>query len=214
MENIGGIEKQARPLPLIILADTSGSMSDEGKISSLNQALSALVQDLRADSQTQESVLISIITFDNQVSEVVTLEPVKTVQLPTLTARGMTSMGAAFRIALTQLADTQKLPTRCLLPVIVLATDGEPTDNWKASLDELKNHSRVGNALRLALAIGSNANTQMLEEFVSSEYPVLRADEPDKIKTFFKFVTYASKRVYQSGGRDKKGEPPPDDLLM
>jgi uncharacterized protein YegL len=102
MQEIGGIEKQARPLPLVILADTSGSMTGE-KISSLNQALAALVQDLRADDQTKESVLFSLITFDSTVKEVVTLEPIKTVQLPKLSASGSTSMGQAFRVALSQL---------------------------------------------------------------------------------------------------------------
>lgn len=209
---IGGIEKQARPLPLVILADTSGSMSGE-KISSLNQALAALVQDLRADDQTKDSVLLSLVTFDGTVREVVTLAPINSVQLPTLTTRGSTSMGQAFRVALTQLADPQKLPTRCLMPVIVLASDGQPTDEWRTPLDELKNHQRVGNALRLALAIGSDADMNVLQAFVSTEYPVLKADEPDKIKTFFKFVTFATKRVFKSGGRDKTGQPPPDDLL-
>jgi uncharacterized protein YegL len=176
---IGGIDKQARPLPLVILADTSGSMSGE-KISSLNQALAALVQDLRADDQTKDSVILSLVTFDSTVKEVVTLAPINTVQLPKLTTTGSTSMGQAFRVALTQLADPQRLPTRCLMPVIVLATDGQPTDDWRTPLDELKNHNRVGNALRLALAIGADADTKVLETFVSTEYPVLKADEPDK----------------------------------
>jgi len=212
MEPIKGIEAQARPLPLVILADTSSSMAGE-KISMLNQALAALVQDLQTDDQTKESVLLSLVTFDSTVAEVVNLEPIKTVTLPKLKASGSTSMGQALRVALSQLADPQRLPTRCLMPVIVLATDGQPTDEWRVPLDELKTHRRVGNALRLALGIGSDADMNMLQEYVSAEYPVLKADEPDKIKSFFKFVTFASKRVFKSGGSDRKGQPVPDDLL-
>jgi uncharacterized protein YegL len=99
------------------------------------------------------------------------------------------------------------------MPVIVLASDGQPTDDWRVPLDELKNHHRVGNALRLALAIGSDADMKVLEDFVSTEYPVLKADEPEKIKSFFKFVTWESKKVFKSGGRDRGGQSVPPDLL-
>jgi len=213
MQNIGGIEKQARPLPLIILADTSTSMQDHGKISSLNQALAALVQDLQSDDQTKDSVLLSLITFDSTVKEVIALAPIKSAQLPKLTANGSTCMGEAFRVALSELADPQRLPTRCLLPVIVLATDGQPQDDWRTTLNDLKTHNRVGNALRLALAIGPDADIKMLETYVSSEYPVLKADEPEKIKTFFKFVTYASKTIFKSGGKNRQAQSVPGDLL-
>ncbi|MBI3330439.1 MAG: VWA domain-containing protein, partial [Nitrospinae bacterium] len=179
---IRGIEAQARPLPLVILADTSGSMGGD-KISSLNQALAALVQDLQADDQTKESVLLSIITFDDRVQEVVTLDPVKMVALPILRASGQTCMGQAFRVALAQLGDPQRVPKRCLTPVIVLASDGQPTDEWRGPLQEIRAHTRVGAGLRLASAIGSDADINVLNQFVSTEYPVLKADEPEKIKT-------------------------------
>lgn len=209
---IGGIERQARPMPLVVLADTSGSMSG-AKISSLNQALNALVQDLKSDEQTAESVLLSIITFDDLVEEAVTLESIKNASLPTLKANGTTAMGRAFTVALTHLSNEQKVPRRSLVPVIVLASDGQPTDEWRRPLDELRRHQRVGSALRLALGIGDDADMAVLQTFASAEYPVLRADEPEKIKTFFKWVTWVSKGVYKSGGRDKSSQPPPGDLL-
>jgi len=207
-----GVEQQARPLPLIILADTSTSMRGE-KISMLNQALAALIQDLRADEQTRESVWVSLITFDSKVEEVITLEPVQSVNIPKLDADGMTSLGQALRVALTQLADTERLPNRCLLPVIVLVTDGQPTDEWQSALEELKSHNRVRRALRLALAIGPDADLGMLQEVVSGEYPVLMANESEKIKTFFQFVTFRTKKMFQSVGRDRGGNDAPPDLL-
>lgn len=210
-DSIKGIEAQARPLPLIILADTSYSMIGE-KISNLNQAMAMLVQDLQADEQTRESVMLSLITFDSAVNEVITLESIKTVRLPTLRANGETSMGQAFRVALSQVGDPQRLSARCLQPVIVLATDGQPTDEWRTPLDELKNHHRASNAIRLALAIGSDADMRMLEDYVSTEYPVLLANQANQIKVFFRFVTFVSKKVFKSGGRNRK-QPLPDDLL-
>jgi uncharacterized protein YegL len=208
MTAIKGIEAQARPLPLLIMADTSGSMGEMGKISALNQALASLVQDLRSDPLTTDAVLFSLLTFGGTVNEVVTLEPVKKVQLPILTAGGNTPMGQALRIALGQLGDKSRLPTRCLSPVMVLATDAQSTDDWQGPLNEIKAHPRVGGALRLALAIGADVQLDVLEAFVSAEYPVLKADESDKIKTFFRFVTYATQKVFKSGGRDRSTQAP------
>ena len=48
-----GISRQARKLPLIILADTSSSMAG-AKIATLNQALQNEVQELRADPELKQ----------------------------------------------------------------------------------------------------------------------------------------------------------------
>jgi len=210
---IKGIEAQARPLPLLVLADTSGSMSG-AKISSLNQSLAALVQDLRVDEQTKDSVMLSVISFDDSVSEVVSLQPVSKVSLPTLATRGQTCMGEAMRTALRQLSDPARIPARCLTPVILLASDGQPTDHWQGPLNDLQSHAKVGGALRLALAIGRDADTKVLSAFASVEYPVLQADNPEKIKSFFKWATWVTKTVYKSGGRNRNQQPPPDDLIF
>ena len=210
---IGGVELQARPLPLVVLADTSSSMASDGKIASLNQALTALVQDLRADEFTADSVQLSVITFDDEVNVRVPLSPVSQVQMPTLVAKGRTAMGAAFRQAFTLLSDENQVSKRSLMPLIVLASDGQPTDEWRSPLDELKSHRRIGKAVRIALAIGSDADVGVMEEFSSTEYPVLRADEADKIRTFFKFVTFASRTITASQGTTTGAQAVPDELL-
>lgn len=184
-----GISLQARRMPLLILADTSGSMAG-AKIASLNQALQDLVQELRADEMTAQTVILSLITFDSRVQQVCTLEPVKSLTVPELAASGSTAMGQAFRVALAHLSDRSRLPPSCVVPTIALCSDGRPTDNWQQPLEELKRHSLASRAVRLALAIGEDADTGVLARFIDNpEFQVLRADEASKIQTFFQWVS-------------------------
>ncbi len=205
----GGISRQARKMPLLILADTSGSMSDE-KIATLNQALPGLVQELQNDGMTRDSVLISLITFGGTVSEVCTLQSVATVTIPVLVAAGGTPMGQAFRTALSHLSDRSRLPASSLTPTIALCSDGHPNDEWKVPLQELQRHPVASKAVRLALAIGQDADNDILAQFIGNpEYPVLHADEAHKIGTFFQWVTlHTRSRSVGSGG-----VPQPVDLL-
>lgn len=205
----GGISLQARKLPLIILADTSGSMTG-AKIASMNQALQDLAQELRSDQMTAETVLVSLITFNNQVHEVCILQPIRNVNIPTLTASGATAMGAAIRVALAHLSDRTRLPISCTTPTIALCSDGRPTDQWRQPLEELKRHPLASRAARVALAIGEDADASILAEFIGNpEFPVLRADEADKIQSFFQWVTLHTK----SRSVGSQGIPQPSDLL-
>ena len=183
----GGIFRTARPLPLLILADTSTSM-DGTPIAQLNQGLQTLVQELRNDETASTSVRLSLITFDSTVKEVLKLEPISSAQIPELQASGMTSMGGAFRVAISHLSETPD--PRAFLPTLVLLSDGEPNDDWETPLDELIRHPRGSKAQRLSLAIGDETDSDVLGKFVSNkELGVLKADEPDKIVRFLKYVT-------------------------
>jgi len=204
-----GISRQARKLPLIILADTSSSMAGT-KIATLNQALQNEVQELRNDPVTRDTVLLSLITFGGIVSEVCSIEPVATVSIPTLNASGGTPMGQAFRVVLSHLSDRSRLPVSCAIPTLVLCSDGQPTDEWRTPLDELKRHPLASMAVRLALAIGPDADKNTLAQFVdNTEHPVLQADEVNKIGTFFQWVTLHTK----SRSVGSRSIPQPADLL-
>lgn len=204
-----GLSKSSRPMPFIVMADTSSSMSGN-KISVLNQSLQDLVQDLKTDPQTASTCLFSLITFGGTVHEEILFQDISSVSMPVLSADGGTPMGQSFQIASARLEDRNMVPERSLRPLVVLCSDGQPTDTWEQPLNEFVNNRRSSQAVRLALAIGNDADTTMLGKFVTPEYPVLQADEPGKIKTFFQFITWVSKS--HSQGQDLP-DGPPDDLL-
>lgn len=53
----------ARPLPIIVLADTSGSMAVDGKIEALNKGLKDMVQSFSKESRLRAEIQVSVITF-------------------------------------------------------------------------------------------------------------------------------------------------------
>ena len=73
-----------RRLPVYFLLDTSGSMFGE-PIQALNNALSGMIHSLRADAQAQETLWISIVTFEREVKEIVPLIDLQSFQLPEIT---------------------------------------------------------------------------------------------------------------------------------
>ena len=53
----------ARPLPVVILADTSGSMSENGKIEALNTALMDMIGAFGEEEQGRAEIHVAVITF-------------------------------------------------------------------------------------------------------------------------------------------------------
>lgn len=60
----------ARPLPVIILADVSGSMLENNNIGALNAALKDFLSTLSQESRLNAEIHVSIITFGGSKAEV------------------------------------------------------------------------------------------------------------------------------------------------
>jgi uncharacterized protein YegL len=74
--------------------------------------------------------------------------------------------------------------------VLVLVSDGAPTDDWENPLNALKASERAQKATRFAMAIGADADTDMLAQFANDrEAPVFQADGTRDIVRFFRAVT-------------------------
>ena len=52
-----------RPLPVIVLADTSGSMGENGKIEALNAAMKDMVSTFAKESRLRAEIQVGLITF-------------------------------------------------------------------------------------------------------------------------------------------------------
>jgi uncharacterized protein YegL len=122
-----------RRLPVYFLLDTSGSMYGE-PIQALNNALSSMINALRADAQALDSLWISIITFDRDVNDVCPLTELAMFQLPEITCpqSGPTHTGKALELLYDKVqkdiikgSETQKGDWK---PLLFLFTDGKPSD--------------------------------------------------------------------------------------
>lgn len=204
----------ARPLPVLLLADVSGSMSTNGKIDALNDAVQAMLESFGSEDDTRAEIHVSVITFGTNGAKVhQPLTPASRVQWTRMTADGGTPMGAAFDVATAMSEDRAQIPSRAYRPTIILVSDGQPTDEWQTPLKRLLGAERASKAARFALGIGDDADTAMLAAFLATpEARVYRAHEARQIKQFFRWVTMSVTHRSRSANPDSVVAVEPTDL--
>lgn len=180
----------ARPLPVLVLADTSGSMSVDGKIDALNTALSDMVDAFSAEDDGRARIHVGVITFGGTAELHQALCDASKVALQPMGASGMTPMGAAFDLVRAIVEDTDQIPSRAYTPAIVLVSDGQPNDDWEPALARLLGSERAKKAQRFALGIGSDADPVVLRRFLDKpDGKVYAAHDARQIREFFRWVT-------------------------
>ncbi len=69
-------------------------------------------------------------------------------------------------------------------------TDGQPTDEFKAGLSKLMAENWGKKAVRVAIAIGKDVDTDVLQDFIgNSEIKPLLANNPEQLLKYIKFVS-------------------------
>ena len=96
--------------------------------------------------------------------------------------------GKAFEMLSAQLSVDQ-LGERALPPVIVLLSDGQPTDDYKQELANLLHQPWGKKSVRIAIAIGQDADMKVLSEFTGNRELVLQANNA---ATLIKMIKWAS----------------------
>ena len=109
-------------------------------------------------------------------------------------ANGITDMGKAFELLAGQLS-MPPMPDRALPPVIVLLTDGYPTDDWKRPLEKLLKMPWGKKAVKVAIAIGKDAERSVLEAFTGNPEAVLDAGNPEVLTHFIKWASTVASAV-------------------
>ena len=162
--------QDARPLPVIILADTSGSMQENGKIEALNVALKDMLLSFGQQSSLGAEIYVGVITFGGEVKCLYSPKPACQFEPQTmgeLTADGGTPFGKAIQLVKELLEDKNTIPSRSYRPMIVAISDGYPTDAWEIALEEFFKSERASKTIRVAMAIGPDADEAMLKKFVN-----------------------------------------------
>lgn len=179
-----------RTLPIIILADCSGSMDENGKIQSLNTAIREMIEELNhQQTDADVEIKLSVIQFDGNGANVIhAAVDLGQFIWKDLSAFGGTPMGEAFSETLSLVENTDIIPKNAYAPMIILVSDGLPTDLWDEPLANLINNTHIKKGKRFAMAIGPDADDNVLQEF-SSEASVFKATDVSRIKFFFQFIT-------------------------
>ena len=181
----------ARPLPVILLADVSGSMATNGKIDALNDAIQSMIESFAAEDHSRAEIHVSVIAFGKGGARLhQPLLPAAQIKWDRVTAAGNTPMGAAFDLVVKMVEDHDQIPSRAYRPTVVLVSDGQPTDEWREPLQRMLASDRAAKASRFVLGIGDDADPAMLAEFLADPAArVYSAHEARQIKNFFRWVT-------------------------
>lgn len=189
-----GGELATRPLHFIWIADCSGSMGLDGKIQALNNAIREAIPHMQnvADDNPNARVLVRALKFSTGASWHIE-EPtdVRDFKWVDLTSTGITDLGKA----LFMVADELRIPPmtdRALPPVLVLISDGQPTDDFTNGLNALLEQPWGKKAVRIAIAIGEDADQEVLQKFIGhKEIKPLQANNPESLVRHIKWVSTA-----------------------
>lgn len=187
-----GGELATRPLEFIWLADCSISMRSQGKIEALNEAIRKSIPHMQevAYENPNAQVYVRAIKFSSGANwHIDQRTPVESFVWKDLEAQGVTDLGAALRL-LKESLTVNEMSERALPPVIVLISDGQPTDDYKSALDELMNEPWAVKAVKISIAIGKSANKRILKEFCGDQgIEVLEADNAETLVEYIKWVS-------------------------
>lgn len=179
----------AKPLPVILLLDVSSSMSGP-KIENLNKAVENMLATFTQEEKMETEILVSVITFGNQVELHVPYKNASQVQWQALQANGTTPMGTALKMAKAMIEDKEITPSRAYRPTVVLVSDGQPNDSWEKPLQDFIAEGRSSKCDRMAMAIGQDAGEKVLKKFIEgTPHDLFYAEDAGQLHEFFQRVT-------------------------
>lgn len=210
MSKLPGGALANRPLHFIWVADCSGSMSVDGKIQALNNAIREAIPHMQqvAEENPNAQVLVRALAFSNGAKwHISQATPVHEFRWLDLKAEGVTDLGKALHMLADQM-NPDSMPLRALPPVLVLISDGQPTDNFDAGLKSLMEQPWGKKAVRIAIAIGEDADVDILQRFIG--HPEFKPLQANNAETLVRYIKWASTEVLKSASSPASQTVDPD----
>ncbi len=204
--------QSAKPMPVILVLDNSGSMYGE-KIDNLNTAVRDMLETFRQSECSDAVFNVAVVTFGTGIHLMQEMESSSSITWHDVsisdtddckswtgkwddsTARG-TPLGATLRIVKSMIEDKAIIPSRAYRPAIVLVSDGHPTDSWNGPLQDFIQSGRSSKCDRWAMAIGRDADNNVLRKFIEgvknqdgTPRQLLYAGNAKTLRDNFQFIT-------------------------
>jgi uncharacterized protein YegL len=167
-----------RNIDLFFMIDTSGSM-EGSSIGSVNSVFEELMLELKRIVEDNPGLHIKTAALEfSSGARWITRDgpvPVEQFQWKPIEADGVTDVGEAFKL-LDKTLSTETFPvdeSGKAEIVLFLLTDGSPTDNWQNEFEKLKRNNWFKASRKFGVAIGDDADIDMLKEFTGSEESVV-----------------------------------------
>ncbi len=193
------VEVPRRTMVLFFVVDTSGSMSGE-KMGTVNSAIEEVIPELKDISETNADAQIKVATLAFSTgARWMESAPVaaENFRWNYLDANGVTDLGEACMQLNEKLSRNAFMGdvTGSFAPAIFLMSDGEPTDNYKHGLEKLKQNNWFKKAIKVAIAIGEDANTSVLADFTGNSEAVITVHTPEALKKWIQFVSVRASEI-------------------
>ena len=183
-----------RRLPIYFVLDVSESMVGE-PVQQVQEGMRMIIQDLRNDPYSLETVFVSVIAFAGKAHSLSPLEELYKFYPPDLPIGDGTSLGEALNFLMDDMDKSIQKTTvevkEDWKPIIFLFTDGVPTDDPSRAIKKWNDAYRTQCSM-IAVSIGNGADVHLLGQITEH---VLRLNETDKdsFKKFFAWITASVK---------------------
>ena len=175
-------------MTLFYLVDTSGSMCGSS-IGTVNAAMEECIPMLKEVAQANDDaeIKVAIMQFSSGCSWITPASgPVGLDDIiwNDLQAGGLTEFGTALIELDKKLSRNEflKSQTGAYAPVILLLSDGGPTDNWEVGLNKIKQNNWFRHAIKIAIDIKSGSDRRILAEFTGNPEAILDAKDTATLK--------------------------------
>ena len=201
MPLLGETEKIARKLlPIIYVLDTSGSM-EGSRIAAVNAAMNEtmeVLKDVSSKNPTAE-LKIAVLQFSSGPQWVTeNLVFMEDFYWNDLKAGGLTDFGSALNELNNKLSREQFLVSEVgfKAPVIIFMSDGEPTDDYESALNKIKSNNKWFQvATKSAIAVGDDANIQVLQKIAGNKEAVIKVDDLETLKKLIRVVSVTATMI-------------------
>ena len=194
-DDIDGIVK--RQMVLFFVVDTSGSMQGT-KIGAVNTAIREVLPELKDAGGADIDLKVACLTFSSGCQWMYpTPIASDSFQWTTVDADGVTDLGAACRELNDKLSKNGflKAPSGSVAPVIFLLSDGEPTDDFESGINLLQQNNWFKHGIKVAVAIGDDANKDILAKFTGNIEAVITVHTPEALRKWIRKVSITSSQI-------------------
>jgi uncharacterized protein YegL len=195
-DDVEGIVR--RQMVLFFMVDTSASMSGT-KMGAVNTAIKELVPELKGVGGADIDLKIAVLEFSSGFAWQNENTPISVDSFfwNNLSADGVTMFGAACKELAAKLSRNAflKAPSASVAPVILLLSDGMPTDDWQSGLEVLKSNNWFKNAVKAAIAIGNDSDQEILANFTGDPNTVITVHTPEALKAMIRKVSITSAQI-------------------
>lgn len=198
-------------MTLFYIIDTSESMSGS-RIGTVNGAMEECRDLLKeiAKANDDAEIKIAVMQFSSGcywitgANGAISLEDWNWEDLQ---AGGITDFGAALieldkKLSRKAFLNSQ---TGAYAPVILLFSDGGPTDNWEKGLAQIKENNWFKHAIKIAIDIESGADRSVLEAFTGNSEAILDAKDQNALKKMIHKVSVRASE-FQSHSKQSADE--------